>query len=192
MMLMFILSFMYLITVSVQADYFTFNLNDRGTSATLTAIQDGRTIWTYDSGYVGPNSELGNFSHVILNNDSSNTSRDNRVYLVQAGTILCFDMLTGEILWKNADFGGMPADGCWTFSSSGKLYIGGYYVPDLFVVDTDGTTKCRISSIASSDYYWPYEMWFDHGDYLSIRYYSNEKVYTFDVMNYLGRIERSY
>ena len=43
---------------------------------------------------------------------------------------------------------------CWDFDEDGTLYISGFFGPDLFVVDKNGTTVTRIEMF-SGDYYWP-------------------------------------
>lgn len=151
--------------------------------ATLTAKNDaGRTVWTYNSGYY-PAAELSNF-HLITNDD------DGSIYLVENGSIKCLNFYTGRVEWTNYDFGGSPTDYSYTFSSSGKLYIAGYYGPDLFVVDTNGRTICRVNSL-SPGLYNVTDIWWYSGDYMRIAYESSYMI-TINVLDYFGRKDGIY
>jgi len=150
--------------------------------ATLTAVNEaGQVVWTYYSDYY-PAAELSHFQ-MILNNEY--------VYLVENGSIKLFDFYTGRVKWTNSDFGGSPANGCYVFSSSGKLYISGYYGPDLFVVDTDGTTICRVNELCPGSY-WIDSMWWSGEDEMCVHYSSDQTLFTFNVLDYFGRRDGLY
>lgn len=148
-------------------------------SATLTARDlNGQTKWVYYGGSY-PATELSHFS-LILN--------DGCVYLVENGSIKSLDFFTGAVKWTNSDFGGSPAEDAYTFSSSGKLYIAGYYGPDLFVVDSDGKTICRVNSLLPGSY-WLSNMWWYGGDDMRVIYDSDDHLFTFNVLDYFGRMD---
>ena len=120
---------------------------------------------------------------MILNNGA--------VYLVECGSIKSLDFFTGRVLWTNSDFGGAPAEGCYPFSSSGKLYISGYYGPDLFVVDPSGRTVCRVNELCPGSY-WMESMWWYGGDDMRVYYASDSTLFTFNVLDYVGRMDGIY
>ena len=172
-----------LMGMSVYAETYRFNLNttiqNNLESATLTAEDmNGRIVWTYNSPAY-PVTELDNF-RLITN--------EGYIYLVEAGTIKLFDFYTGKIKWINPDFMGSPTEDCYEFSSSGKLYIGGYYGPDLFVVDRDGKTIRRVDSLCPGSY-WISDMWFYAGDDMRVYYESDSTLFTFNVLDYFGRMD---
>ena len=184
LLMILVLTFCFCTVAHAEVYWFELNTSysNNKESATLTAEDSsGRTVWTYRSGAY-PAGELSNFSLIL---------KDYYVYLVENGAIKSFDFYTGRVKWTNYDFQGSPASGCYTFSSSGKLYISGYYGPDLFVVDTDGRTLCRVNELTPGSY-WPDGMWWSGGDNLSVHYYSNSKTFTFNVLNYFGRKDGIY
>lgn len=183
LLLILALSFCFSIcfSTSVHAETYWFTLDtkveDNWEHATLTAENAaGQVVWTYNSGWYQA-AELSNFQ-LILNNGY--------VYLVEGGSIKLLDFYTGKVKWTNSDFGGSPAKGCYAFSSSGKLYIGGYYGPDLFVVDTDGNTICRVNQLCPGSYNMR-SMWWYGGDDMRVIYDSNSVLFTFNVLDYFGR-----
>ena len=182
-----ILVLTFLFSTAVHADttyWFTLSTsNDNGYEHAYLTAEDanGRQVWSYSSGYY-PVTELSHFQ-MILNNGA--------VYLVENGSIKSLDFFTGRVLWTNSDFGGSPADGCYTFSSSGKLYISGYYGPDLFVVDPSGRTVCRVNELCPGSY-WMESMWWYGGDDMRVYYGSDSTLFTFNVLDYVGRMDGIY
>ena len=180
------LTLTFCFSTAVHAETYRFTLStsydNNYEHATLTAQNEaGQVVWTYCSGYY-PATELSHFQ-MILN--------DGYVYLVENGSIKLFDFYTGRVKWTNYDFGGSPANGCYAFSSSGKLYIGGYYGPDLFVVDRDGNTICRVNELCPGSY-WIDSMWWYGGDDMRVHYSSDNTLYTFNVLDYVGRKDGVY
>lgn len=112
-------------------------------------------------------------------------------YVLFDGAVYVIDPYTGYVNWVNQDFGGRSAS--WAFSSSGKLYMCGYYGPDFFVMDPYGNTVSRVHSM--SDYYfWPNELYFTYGDNICLVYsgsVSGDGYYPFefDVTQYFGIVE---
>ncbi len=149
-------------------------------SAVLTATDlSGNVKWRYYSdGY--PGAQLSAFS-LVMNDHGC-------IYLVEDGVIKAFDFYTGDVKWENRDFQGHPANGCYAFSSSDKLYISGYLGPDLFVVDKDGTTVCRADELVPGSY-WPTKLYFadSSSDYMTIHYESDGRDFTFNVLDYFNR-----
>lgn len=113
-------------------------------------------------------------------------------YALFNGTVYVLDPLTGAIILANPDFGGASAT--WTFSSSGKLYMCGWYGPDLFIMDSNGTTLSRVESL-SKDYFWPDYIYFTTGNILRINYdgpedFNNNKFIEIDVTRFFGIIQK--
>ena len=143
----------------------------------------GQVIWNTYLGS-GIETELSVGDYLGINNGFA--------YAVFDGSVYVLDPETGYVLLVNSDYKGRsPA---WTFSSSGKLYLCGYYGPDLFVMDTDGKTLCRVNSF-NNKLYWPYYMMFTTGNNLLIEYdgYLDDTLNNriiIDVTKYFGIIER--
>ncbi|MCD8382109.1 MAG: M4 family metallopeptidase [Clostridiales bacterium] len=101
---------------------------------------DGNLVWSYETGSY-PATELGAISEIGL--------RDGCYYFVESGTVVAMDAATGEILWRNSDFGGSGAS---AFAED-CICLAGYYGPDFYAVSYDGTTLCTINSFGT-EYYW--------------------------------------
>ena len=78
---------------------------------------------------------------------------EDRYYYIEDGAVVALDVYTGSILWKNADFGGCPTEDCIVIGDSGRLYLSGFFGPDLAVIEPDG--QATIYSSLTEDYYWP-------------------------------------
>lgn len=70
----------------------------------------------------------------------------------EAGTIVALDAATGEVKWKNEDFGGRSAAA--VIDENGNVYACGYYTPDFYMLDASGKTVKKIETF-DSDYFWP-------------------------------------
>ena len=81
--------------------------------------------------------EIGQFGSLCLYNES--------------GTIVELDVYTGEVLWKNTEFGGASIA---AVSDETAVYLCGYYGPCLFAVSYAGDTIKRIEAI-NDTYKWP-------------------------------------
>ena len=132
-----------------------------------------------------PATELTRSQYLGINNGYA--------YVLHGGTILLLDPETGAVKKENSDFGGASAS--WIFSSSGKLYMCGYYGPDFYVIDKDGKTVSRIESI-NDKYYWPESMIFTKGNDLILTYGAKDGAgegsypVEFDVTKYFGTVEK--
>jgi outer membrane protein assembly factor BamB len=145
----------------------------------------GEVIWnTYLGSAVGTEVNAGDY--LGINNGFAYVTFDGSVYMI--------DPETGNILLVNSDFQGRgPA---WTFSSSGKLYMCGWYGPDLFIMGSDGQTISRVETLTNDQYFRPYSMYFTNGNNLAITYEGGRVVdgatLQFDVTKYFGIVERRY
>ena len=145
----------------------------------------GSIMWTKSLDPL-PATELTRSQFIGINNGYA--------YVLHGGTVMLLDPETGAVKKENPDFGGASA--LWVFSSSGKLYMCGYYGPDLYVIDKDGKTLSRVESI-DSRYYWPESMKFSTGNNLVITYGSKEGAeegeysVEFDVTKYFGKIDKT-
>lgn len=120
--------------------------------ADLVGSNDEGVVWTYTTGRYAQAqckrvSEIGNFDH-----------NGGVFYMVEDGTVLCFDIATGAIRWKNSEFGGVITENSYTFDTNGNLYICGYMSPHLFIVsEKTGETVKRFEK-AMDNYYRPYKI----------------------------------
>lgn len=81
-----------------------------------------------------------------------------RYYFCENGAVVALNPNTGEVLWKNADFDGAPAqDRSSLIDENGTVYLCGYLGPDFFIVDAEGNTIHRTATF-SEDYWWPYAL----------------------------------
>ncbi len=81
-----------------------------------------------------------------------------RYYFCENGAVVALNPNTGEVLWKNADFNGAPAqDQSCLIDENGTVYLCGYLGPDFFAVDADGNTLGKTATF-SQDYWWPYAL----------------------------------
>lgn len=76
------------------------------------------------------------------------------------GCLTALDRQTGEVLWRNKDFIGASAHGC--FDENGTLYLCGYYGPDCCAIDKDGKTLWTVDQVDPS-VWWPYEISYEDG-----------------------------
>lgn len=88
---------------------------------------------------------------------------DGRYYFSENGTLVALDKNTGEVVWKNEDFGGTAA-ACYTVED-GTTYFCGYTGPYYFAVDANGRTLNRIESFGEG-YSQAYQIFESDGDIL--------------------------
>lgn len=81
-------------------------------------------------------------------------------YFNESGTLTALDPQSGQIVWKNGDFGG--ASIAVAFHEDGDLFVAGYYGPDFYWVDPEGHTICRIKEL-DPRYFWPERIRCDDG-----------------------------
>ncbi|MBO5348777.1 MAG: hypothetical protein J6A89_03030 [Clostridia bacterium] len=126
--------------------------------------KDGNEIWKY---------KTGTYAMTELERIQLLDSEDEAeyVYIVEGGTIVKFNKQTGDIIWKNSDFGG--ASVTYTFDEQDNLYIAGYYGPNLCVINKDGKTIKKLEDFPSKDYCWASYMGFSDSGNLEIVYEMN-------------------
>lgn len=117
--------------------------------AEITAADpEGNVLWRYESESY-PLAQCDAVSEIGLYED--------HYYFCEAGTILAADSRTGEILWKNDEFGGCPLDSSFAFGEDGTLYICGYLGPELFAVSETGETLGNLQQYKEGTY-GPYKL----------------------------------
>ena len=129
----------------VQFHYFEFSEDLDGQYAEIVGLDaDNHTQWVYTSGVYDPGTQAPAISEIAYAGE--------RYYFCEDGAIVVLDAATGNVLWRNWDFGG----GCPSsyIDEDGTVYSCGYLGPDFFVVDAEGKTICRIERF-DEEYCWP-------------------------------------
>ena len=126
------------------------NTNTCVEQAVIEAVDsNGNTQWTFSTDTY----ELAQLHSVL---EIGRTA--SQYYFCERGTIVALDVCTGEVLWRNDEFAGMPInEGACYVDTDGTIYLCGYLNPDFFAVDVNGKTLCRIHSF-SPEYYWAYKL----------------------------------
>ncbi|MCD8049146.1 MAG: hypothetical protein LUG52_06015 [Clostridia bacterium] len=135
------------ITSSKVAVTFERKYDDSGYEyAVITALNRNNNItWEYETAHY-ERTELDRVNQIGLINGN--------YYLNEAGIIICFDILSGAVLWINNDFQG-SIQGIATDGS--VIYLCGYYGPDFYAVSCDGETIYRIEQFYEN-YCWACEI----------------------------------
>lgn len=120
--------------------------------------EDGEVVWQYETGEYQV-AQLASVEEIGWYNDM--------YYFCELGTIIALKPQTGEVIWKNIDFGG--AGICYDFDEQENLYIAGYFGPDLMIVDKNGQTLKRCTMLDNEKHLWPYKMEYA-GEYVFITY----------------------
>ena len=116
-------------------------------SAVITGrSRAGESVWSYTTGQYEM-AQLDRVNDVGVYGDT--------YYFVEDGTVTALRVADGEVLWKNADFGGSAS--AHAFDGDGNVYLCGYFGPDLFIVGPGGATVKSIDAF-DSDYYWPWRL----------------------------------
>ena len=162
----------------ITVDFMRYDITSTQETAWMKGYDtSGNQLWYYQCTYLDK-AQLPRISWIGVNNEL--------VYFVEDGDIVALDLGTGYEKWRNKDFGGSPAEKAFVFSSSGKLYISGYYGPDFFVVDKNGKTIAKRQSMTNGKSYWPWKMEFLNGDMMRIYYESDDSYVDFDVTDYFN------
>lgn len=129
----------------------------------------GGRVWTYETkeDYIGQVDGLQEVDYF-----------DGKYVFVAFGEVICLDVSTGKELWVNKDFKGHGISWA-TNDKQDKLYMCGYFGPDLFVMDLDGKTLNRIMS-KNEDNYWAYKVEYVSDNQVKVTYESTEKTVTYD------------
>ena len=160
----------------VYVDFYRYDISKYEETAYMKGYdKNGNQLWYYQCGFY-EKAQMPRITWIGIN--------DSKVYFIEDGDVVALDLETGYEKWRNTEFGGVPTDKAHIFSSTGKLYLSGYYGPDFFVVDKNGKTVGKKSKVSDSKTYWPDKIWFTHGDYMKIHFSSNNKTVEFDVTKY--------
>ena len=130
--------------------FFEYKTSDSQEYATLTGFDpDGNAVWSWDT---------DRYEMAQLERVSDIGQWQDRYYYVEDCAVVAVDAASGEILWRNGDFGGCPAGlDASLIDEDGTLYLCGFFGPDFFAVDADGNTLKQIDSF-DEDYYWAYKL----------------------------------
>lgn len=114
---------------------------------TVTAYGDEGKLWQYKTDeYYEP--QLEAVSTIGLYNDTYMFSEN--------GTIVALNAYTGEVKWKNDDFGGFSVAS--VIDAEGFVYACGYFGPDFYMLDANtGKTVKKIERF-DKDYAWAYDI----------------------------------
>ncbi len=65
------------------------------------------------------------------------------------GNVIALDVITGELVWKNEDFGGnLSADTGALIDDAGFIYLCGALGPDFIAIDSDGNTVKKVEQFS--------------------------------------------
>ena len=140
--------------------------------ATITCMGDKGTYWEYKTGKY----EVAQSAMVELVGVTPYC-----LYVNEGGTITALNIADGKILWQNSEYQGSGS--ICTFDNNDNLYVAAYAGPALMIIDPNGNTLCKVEQFA--DYMWPYEMYFEDDNMLTIHFDSvdNAKI-TMDIRDY--------
>ena len=139
-------------------------------SATLTAtyLPTGEVLWTYTTpDCVAAQLETAQF--VGIWDDKVYVNQQNYMdgeTVTEEGGLAALDLVTGELLWLNADFNGASVYHC--FGPDGTIYVTGFFGPDCCAIDAGGTTLWAVQTV-NPDWMWPGGITLN-GDVLEIRF----------------------
>lgn len=118
---------------------------------------EGNLVWTYHTGSYPQGqmmqiSPLGRFQGTY--------------YLLEGGTVIALDIVSGRILFENGDFGGCSSQEVSLIDDYGYLYLCGFDKPDFFAMDPMGHTVKKIGTL-DEDHYGPFKITVD-GNVLTV------------------------
>ena len=104
---------------------------------------------------------------------------DGKYIIVVEGKVIALDVETGKELYVNEDFRGSGI--AWSTNYEGdKLYMCGYFGPDVFVMDVNtGKTLNRITA-KDPDIYWAYQIDYINEHQVDVTYENIEKAVSYD------------
>ena len=127
-------------------------------SGTFQGIDpEGNLVWSYETG-IYPQGQLMQVSPL--------GRYQGTYYLLEGGTIIALDIVTGQILFENGDFGGSGSQEVSYLDDYGYLYLCGFDKPDFFAMDPMGHTVKKITTL-DKNYYNPFKITVD-GDVLTV------------------------
>jgi len=149
-------------TVPVNTITYQYHTEDLKEYARIIAQdQDHNEVWVYET----PHIDMAQLQRV-----SPIGSWNDRYYFVEDRAVVALDIATGEVLWKNSDFGGCPAStDAVAIDDDGTVYLCGYFGPDFFAVSADGNTLKKVDTF-NADYYWAHKL--EKQDFAILVYFS--------------------
>ncbi len=125
----------------------------------VTAYRGNQAVWTYTT---------GSYERVQCSRITAlgcYDFNDGVYYLVEDGTVICFDLHTGEICWENKEFlGSASSENAAVVDDNGNLYICGSLQPDLFILSAETGRSVKKIEKFNNAYNWPYRLSFDGSD----------------------------
>lgn len=110
--------------------------------ATISAYSDtGDIVWSYET----PKYVMTEMTAVV-----EIGQRGNSYYFVENTSVVCIDVQSGAIQWKNDDYAGRATS--FAFGEN-AIYLCGQYGPDFYAISYDGTSLAKIEQF-SPEYYW--------------------------------------
>ena len=125
--------------------------------AEIEAFDDsGKSLWNVTTEHhvateLEAVSEIGKYNGMYYYNDD--------------GTVTALDLGTGDVKWRNGDFGGREPS--FDFGEDGTLYISGAYGPSFCAIDKAGNTLAEIEEFDTVSG-WPHEVKC-YGDYVLVK-----------------------
>lgn len=114
--------------------------------AIITAYSNvGDIVWSYET----PKCIMTEMTAVVELGQNGNY-----YYFVEDTSVVCIDVQSGIILWKNADYAGRASG--FAFGES-EIYLCGQYGPDFYAISYTGETLVRIDQF-DANYYWATEI----------------------------------
>jgi len=138
----------------------------------------GEVLWRYETAECGV-SELDTVQ------DIGPTSYG--YLLIENGDVVCVETAgekAGSEKWR-CTFGGASA--CFDFDEDERLYISGYYGPELCIIDSRGKMVSSFEPFCE-ECFWPYELKATDEKTVEITYYSNEETVTVNPYNGAPRL----
>lgn len=129
---------------------FTYHTDGGQEFARVTGCDDaGNQVWVYETVHL----DMAQLCRV-----SDIGSWEDRYYLVEDNAVVALSLATGEVLWRNEEFGGAPAGpDAVLIDEGGTVYLCGFFGPDFFSVSCDGMTINK-TDVLSPDYYWGHKL----------------------------------
>lgn len=110
--------------------------------ATITSYSDtGDIVWSYET----PKYVATELTAVVEIGQKGNC-----YYFVEDTSVVCMDVQSGTILWKNDDYAGRAT--AFAFGEN-AIYLCGQYGPDFYAIGYDGTSLAKIEQF-DTQYYW--------------------------------------
>ena len=100
---------------------------------------DGSLVWTYETRHY-PLAQLPQITPAGRFQD--------RYYLIEGGTVVALDIVSGAVLFENREFQGRPCEDAMLIDRYGYLYLCGFDSPDFFAMDPQGRTVKRIDRLS--------------------------------------------